>query len=91
MLDCYSVNPIDKSTLIKCLQETKKQILITVEDHFIHGGLGDFATAAVSDMNVRVEKIAVSQISRSGSKDQLMNLAGIDASGIIGRVKELIK
>ena len=91
VLDCYSVNPIDKSTLIKCLQETKKQILITVEDHFIHGGLGDFATAAVSDMNFQVKKMAVTGISRSGSKEQLLQQAGIDAASIIASVKELIK
>ena len=91
VLDCYSVNPIDKKTLIKCLQETKKQILITVEDHFTHGGLGDFAAAAVSAMNFQVEKMAVSKISRSGSMEQLLKLAGIDASAIIARIKELIK
>jgi len=91
VVDCYSVNPVDKTTLIKCLKETKKQILITVEDHFTHGGLGDFVIAAVSDMNFRVEKMAVSIISRSGSKEQLMNQAGIDVSAIIIKTKELIK
>jgi transketolase len=91
VVDCYSINPIDKNTLIKCLQETKKQILVTVEDHFAHGGLGDFAMEAVSDMNIHVEKIAVPKISRSGTKDQLLNLAGIDAAGIISRIKKLIK
>jgi transketolase len=91
VLDCYCINPIDKKTLIKSLQETRKQILITVEDHFAHGGMGDFAAAAISDMNIRIEKMAVPQISESGSKDQLLNKAGIDASGIIARVKELIK
>jgi len=90
VLDCYSINPIDKKTLIKSLQETRKQILITVEDHFAHGGMGDFAAAALSDMNIRIEKMAVPQISESGSKDQLLNKAGIDAKGIIAMVKELI-
>ena len=91
VLDCYCINPIDKKTLIKCMQETRKQILITVEDHFAHGGMGDFAAAAISDISIRVEKMAVSQISESGSKDQLLNKAGIDASHIIAMVKELIK
>src|SRR5436190_24364801 len=91
VLDCYSVNPVDKEMLIKCLQETKKQILITVEDHFAHGGLGDFVAAAVSEMNIHLEKMAVLSISRSGSKEQLLNQAGIDASAIITKIKELIK
>jgi len=91
VLDCYSINPIDKNTLIKCLQETEKPILVTVEDHFAHGGLGDFAAAAVSGINAQVEKIAVSKISRSGSMEQLLNDAGIDAAGIIAKIKSLIK
>jgi transketolase len=91
VIDCYSINPIDEKTLIKSLRETRKQILITVEDHFAHGGMGDFAAAAISDMSIQMEKMAVSQISESGSKDQLLNKAGIDASAIIARVKELIK
>jgi len=90
VLDCYSVNPVDKSMLIKCAKETKKQILITVEDHFVHGGLGDFIIDAVSGMNIQVEKIAVPQISRSGSKEQLLNMAGIDAAGIIASINKLI-
>jgi transketolase len=48
VVDCYSIHPIDATTLKKCLGETKQKILITVEDHFEHGGMGDFATAALS-------------------------------------------
>lgn len=94
VIDCYSINPIDKKTLTKCLQETKKQILITVEDHFAHGGMGDFAIAAIVTSigtNIHVEKLAVYQISQSGTKDQLMNEAGINASNIIVSVKKLIR
>lgn len=90
VIDCYSINPIDKETLKKCLQESKKKILITVEDHFIHGGMGDFATSAVEGMNVLVEKMGVTKISQSGTKDQLMDDAGISASHIVDCVKKLI-
>jgi transketolase len=90
VMDCYSVKPIDEDTVKKCLQETKKKILITVEDHFMHGGLGDFA-AAIPGINGRVEKMAVSKISQSGTKDQLMDDAGISAKHIIKRVKEFVK
>jgi transketolase len=91
VLDCYSINPVDRKTLINCIQETKKQILITVEDHFSHGGMGDFAIAALANKGIRVDKMAVAQISESGTKEELLNKAGIDASCIIARVKELIK
>lgn len=91
VVDCYSINPIDKDTLIKYSQQTKKPILITVEDHFIHGGMGDFAAAAVSGTNIRVEKMAVTHISQSGTKDQLLDDAGINAAHITAKVKELVK
>ncbi|HTB51570.1 MAG TPA: transketolase [Ferruginibacter sp.] len=92
VVDCYCINPIDKNTLIKCLHVTKKQILITVEDHFAHGGMGDFAAAAVvgDDIKVHVEKLAVTHISESGKKDELLHDAGIDAASIVAKVKTYV-
>lgn len=93
VVDCYSIHPIDKATLIKCLKETAKPILITIEDHFAHGGMGDFAAAALSDINipVRIEKMAVEKISQSGTMKQLLNDAGIGATQLINVVKGLTK
>lgn len=92
VVDCYSINPIDKNTLLNCIQATKKKILITVEDHFAHGGMGDFATAAVvsDDIKIHVEKLAVTHISESGTKEQLLHDAGIDAASIVAKVNSLI-
>ena len=47
VVDCYSIHPIDEATLQRCMNETEQKILVTVEDHFEHGGFGDFAAAAV--------------------------------------------
>lgn len=93
VVDCYSINPIDKTTLVKCLKETARPVLITVEDHFAHGGMGDFAAAALSgiDIPIRIEKMAVEKISQSGKMEQLLNDAGINAIQLINMVKGLIK
>ena len=91
IVDCYSIKPVDKNTLSKCVQDTKKKILITVEDHFEHGGMGDFIIAALNDTEAKIIKVAVTKISQSGTKDELLNDAGIDAAHIISKVKELIK
>ncbi|HYV93713.1 MAG TPA: transketolase [Chitinophagales bacterium] len=91
VLDCYSIKPIDADTLKKCLNETKEKILITVEDHFEHGGMGDFVLEAVEGTGGRVEKMAVRKISQSGLKDELMDDAGINASHIVKKVRELGK
>lgn len=90
VLDCYSIKPIDKETLVKSLGETKKKIIISVEDHFAHGGLGDFVLEAVSDQKATVVKMAVNHISRSGTKDEVMDDAGISANHIVQQVKKLL-
>jgi transketolase len=91
VVDCYSIHPIDAASLKKCLQETQQKILITVEDHFEHGGMGDFAAAALAGEMGQVIKMAVKKISQSGTKDELLNDAGISAAQIVARVKSLIK
>jgi transketolase len=91
VIDIYSIHPIDKDTLIKCLQETRQKIIITVEDHFEHGGMGDFALAALASTQGQVVKMAVTKISQSGTKDELLNDAGINASHIVEKVKELMQ
>ena len=73
------------------MRETKKPIVITVEDHFEHGGMGDFIIAALNDTGAKVKKMAVTKISQSGTKDELLNDAGIDSSHIIAAVRELVK
>jgi transketolase len=91
VVDCYSINPIDATTLKKCLRETKKKTLITVEDHFEHGGMGDFALAALAGTEGQVIKLAVKKISESGMKDELLNDAGISAAKIVSKIKSLVK
>lgn len=90
VVDCYSIHPIDSVTLKKCLQATEQRIVITVEDHFKHGGFGDFASAALSGQG-QVIKMAVQKISQSGTKDELLSDAGIDAAHIVSKVKSVLK
>jgi transketolase len=90
VVDCYSISPIDKATLVKCVHETKRKILITVEDHYEHGGMGDFAGEAIAGTNGHVVKMAVTKISQSGTKDELLDDAGISAAHIISMVKQTV-
>lgn len=90
VIDCYSISPVDKEALCKAAGETAQRTIISVEDHFEHGGLGDFITAAVAGENIYVEKMAVREISCSGTKDELLKDAGIDADAIKAKVKHMI-
>lgn len=90
VVDCYSIKPIDEKTLKQCLKQTAKPIVITVEDHFEHGGLGDFVLSALSTSGAHVEKMAVDHISRSGLKDELLDDARISSKHIVAKVKKLL-
>ena len=91
VIDCYSIHPVDAATLKECINETKQKIVITVEDHFEHGGLGDFVAAALSQQEGQVIKMAVQKISQSGTMDELLGDAGIDAGHIVDKVKSIMK
>lgn len=90
VIDLYSVKPLDETTLIRSALETNRTI-ITVEDHYSEGGIGDAVAAAVSKEGIRVLKLAVNDIPRSGKPEELMDMFGISAKHIIETVKRLSK
>ena len=90
VIDLYSVKPLDTQTLIKIAKKSENRI-ITVEDHYIQGGIGQAVSAAVINSGIEVHALAVTELPRSGKPDQLMALAGIDASSIVKKVKSLLK
>ena len=91
VVDCYSINPVDKQTLLACLNATRFKCIITVEDHFWHGGLGDFIASAIITEGDYVEKMAVTKISQSGKQSELLQDAGIDAAAIVAKVKKMVR
>jgi transketolase len=87
VIDLYSVQPVDTATLVRCARETKGQ-LITVEDHYVAGGIGDAVAAAVAGHGFAVHRLAVREIPRSGEPDQLLDYYGISARHIVSAVTE---
>jgi transketolase len=92
VIDAYSVKPIDEETLLEAAQQAGNKI-ITVEDHWPEGGLGDAVLEAFSERDgslPEVVKLAVQSIPGSGTPAQLMEEAGISAHHIVQAVKALI-
>ena len=89
VIDAYSVQPIDRDGLVAAGQATGGH-LITVEDHYAHGGLGDAVSEAVWDQGFRVRRLAVREIPRSGEPEELMDRYGISASAIVEAVKAVV-
>jgi transketolase len=87
VIDLYSVQPIDAATLRQAAAATSGRI-VTVEDHFPGGGIGD-AVAAVTSGTATVRKLAVPEIARSGKPDELLDRYGISARHIVEAVRSL--
>ena len=89
VIDLYSIKPIDEETLLQAARET--QLLITVEDHYSEGGLGDAVLGALASQPCRLHKIAVEGLPRSGESAQLMDAFGLSAKSIVKKVRELVR
>ncbi|MEK6532747.1 MAG: transketolase C-terminal domain-containing protein, partial [Nitrospirota bacterium] len=90
VVDLYSIAPIDQATLIASARATHGRLL-TVEDHYAHGGLGDAVLSAVGAEGVKVHKLAVRTIPHSGKPDELVDHFGIGARSIVEAAKQIIK
>jgi transketolase len=86
VIDLYSIQPIDAQSLIAAGKETGR--LITVEDHYRAGGIGDAVARAVAPAGLCVTRLAVSEIPRSGKPDELVDKYGISARAIIDAVRK---
>jgi len=85
VIDLYSIQPLDAATLRAAASETRGTI-VTVEDHFAGGGIGDAVAAATSGV-AKVTKLAVTEIARSGKPEQLLDRFGISARHIVDAVQ----
>jgi transketolase len=90
IIDLYSVVPIDRTTLLESAAATHGRIL-TVEDHYAHGGLGDAVSAALGPEGIRVHRLAVRAIPHSGKPDELIDHYGIGARSIVEATQHIIK
>ena len=85
VIDLYSLQPIDAAALVRCARETKGRV-ITVEDHYAGGGIGDAVASAIASGGFTVRRLAVREIPRSGTPDQLLDRYGISARHIVAAV-----
>ncbi|XP_076344183.1 transketolase-like isoform X3 [Tachypleus tridentatus] len=89
VMDVFTVKPIDKTGILKNAAECKGRI-VTVEDHYPEGGLGDAVSEVVSmERNIILKCLAVRDIPRSGPCDALLDMFGISAKCIEKAVKEV--
>lgn len=89
VIDLFSVQPIDRDALVAAAHACSGN-LITVEDHYAHGGIGDAVLSALAEENARVRKLAVRGIARSGKPAELLDRFGISARHIADAARSLL-
>ena len=88
VVDLYSIVPVDRATLIDCARATGGRFL-TVEDHYAHGGIGDTVLSALALEGVRVQKLAVREIPRSGKRRNSSIIWELEYARLSKRPKQL--
>src|SRR5439155_6370758 len=89
VIDAYSVKPLARD-VIKSAAERTGNLVLTVEDHYPEGGLGDAVAGELSAHGIRVHKLAVYEDPRSGKPEELLAKYGIDAAAIAKKVREMV-
>jgi transketolase len=88
VIDLYSVKPVDAATLTTAGRETG--LLLTVEDHYAAGGIGDAVCEVASPLGLRVERVAVPGLPRSGTPEELMDVNGLSAARLAATIRRLV-
>ena len=88
VIDLYSLKPVDGETLREAARDTGR--LITVEDHYLEGGLGEAVAAEVAGL-APVTRLGVHQMPHSGEPARLLAEQGIDREGIARAVREAVR
>ena len=91
VIDLYSVKPVDAEALLAAAAET--QALITVEDHWAEGGIGETVAAVLAEAGTetRLTRLAVSERPGSGPPADLLAAAGIDAEHIAAAAERALR
>lgn len=91
VVDAYSIKPIDTAGLHVAAEATGGRI-VTVEDHWAEGGLGEAVMSAFAGdpQPPTVVKLAVTEMPTSGKPDEILAAAGIDAAAIADAVRSIV-
>lgn len=89
VIDPFTVKPLDPAIIEHAKAVGGK--VITVEDHYAEGGIGEAVTSLLgATPSVVVKKLHVAEIPRSGPPTVLLEKYGISANCIVKAAKSLV-
>jgi transketolase len=91
VIDLYCLKPLDSVTLGEQVRATGGRV-VTVEDHYPEGGIGEAVLTALAEAGVpltAVRRLAVERVPHSGQGDELLDAFGISARHIVAAVEQM--
>jgi len=92
VLNMHTIKPLDEEAVLSAVEDTRR--IITIEDHNVFGGLGSAVAdvIAASGKGCAFIKVGIPDcFSIVGYPEDLCNYYQLDADGIIGKVREVMK
>lgn len=93
VVNMATIKPIDSEAIIKTAAKTKK--IITLEEHNIHGGLGDAVASVLAESDLKDFKFkrmgVEDKFGQSGDAFKLLDFYGLGAEDIVKNAKALLK
>jgi len=91
VLNVHTLKPLDRAAIERAARETGR--LVTVEEHFIDGGLGGAVAEIVAELGSgRLRRVGVRDrfCTEVAPYPELLRIHGIDAAGVEAAVRELV-
>ncbi|KAI0980505.1 hypothetical protein GJ496_009758 [Pomphorhynchus laevis] len=89
IIDPFIIKPIDRDTIILNVRQTHNR-LITVEDHYPEGGLGEAVVSTISDQkDITSIIMAVNGLPRSGKCEEPLHMFKINSEAVIAIVEAI--
>ncbi len=92
LLSAHTIKPLDEQAVLKAATETGA--IITVEEHMVHGGLGEACAALLmqSDSNVAFKIVGIpDEYTVTGSQGEILKHYGIEGAGLAETARKLIR
>jgi transketolase len=88
IIDLYSIKPVDETILREAASATPS--IITVEDHYAEGGIGEAVKSALATSPVPIYSLSVRKKPKSGKPQELLDYEEISQDAIVKKVKDLL-
>ncbi|OHB56206.1 MAG: transketolase [Planctomycetes bacterium RBG_13_44_8b] len=93
VINVSSIRPVDKKAIFDSIRKTKK--VITVEEHSLHGGLGNLVCEIIAEegLDARIVRLGITQghFAKAGPREQIRAFYKIDKNGILETARKLLR